>query len=196
MTRLALIRHAATAYNEEHRMQGRRDIPLSAAGRAAAGRWRMPPCLAGADWLTSPLARARETARLLGAVDAAVEPRLVEMDWGRWEGRTIAELRAEQGAAMAENEALGLDFRPEGGESPREVQVRIAPWLAEIAARGRPVCAVTHKGVIRAVFALASGWDMTGKPPARLDWSAAHIFTIAADGAPAVERLNLPLAAP
>ena len=196
MTRLALIRHAATAYNEERRMQGGRDVPLSAAGRAAASRWRIPPALAGADWLTSPLARARETARLLGAANAAIEPRLVEMNWGRWEGCTIAELRAGLGAAMAENEALGLDFRPEGGESPREVQARIVPWLAEIAARGRPVCAVTHKGVIRAVFALASGWGMTGKPPARLDWSAAQLFTLAADGAPAVEQLNLALAAP
>ncbi len=196
MTRLALIRHAATAYNEERRMQGRRDVPLSPAGRAAASRWRIPSALAGADWLTSPLARARETARLLGAGDAAMEPRLTEMDWGRWEGRKIAELRAEQGAAMAENEALGLDFRPAGGESPREVQARIAPWLAEIATRDRPVCAVTHKGVIRAVFALASGWDMTSKPPARLDWSAAQLFTLAADGAPVVEKLNLPLAVP
>ena len=196
MTRLALIRHAATAYNDEHRLQGRRDIPLSPAGRAAAGRWRIPPTLADADWLTSPLVRARETARLLGVADAAVEPRLMEMDWGDWEGRTIAELRHRQGAAMAANEALGLDFRPAGGESPREVQARLAPWLAEIAARRRAVCAVTHKGVIRAVFALASGWDMTGEPPARLDWSAAQLFTLAADGSPAVERLNLPLAAP
>ncbi|MFQ5957917.1 MAG: histidine phosphatase family protein [Alphaproteobacteria bacterium] len=195
MTRLALIRHAATAWSEGGRIQGRADLPLSPRGREAAARRRPPPELAGADWVSSPLARAYETARLMGAASIAREPRLIEMDWGRWEGRRLADLRAELGAAMAANEARGLDFRPDGGESPRDVQERIAPWLAAVAGRGRPVAAVTHKGVIRAVLALASGWDMTGKPPARLAWDCAHLFTLARDGAPAVERLNRRLAA-
>ena len=195
MTRLALIRHAATAWNEDGRMQGRADIPLSVAGRAAAASWRLPPDWADADWFSSPLERARETARLMGLSPVGDDPRLTEMEWGDWEGRRLAELRAELGAAMAANEARGLDFRPDGGESPRDVQARIAPWLAEVAIRGRPVAAVTHKGVIRAVLALASGWDMTGKPPARLDWDCAHLFTLAGDGTAAVERLNIPLTA-
>ena len=55
--------------------------------------------------------------------------------------------------------------------------------------------AQTHKGVIRALLALASGWDMTGKPPARLDWTRVHVFLLAADGSPAVGDLNLPLIA-
>lgn len=195
MTRLALIRHAATAWTEAGRIQGRTDVPLSPGGREAASRWRPPPELAQARWVSSPLARAYETARLLGAGDIGHEPRLIEMDWGRWEGRRLAELRAELGAAMAANEARGLDFRPDGGESPRDVQARIAPWLAGVAIRGRPVAAVTHKGVIRAVLALASGWDMTGKPPARLGWDCAHLFALAGDGTATVERLNIPLAA-
>ncbi len=195
MTRLALIRHAATTWTEAGRIQGRADVPLSPGGREAANRWRPPPELARARWVSSPLARAYQTARLLGAGDIGHEPRLIEMDWGRWEGRRLAELRAELGAAMAANEARGLDFRPDGGESPRDVQGRIAPWFAELAEDGGPVAAVTHKGVIRAVLALASGWDMTGKPPSRLAWDCAHLFTLARDGAPAVARLNLPLAA-
>ena len=193
MTRLALIRHAPTAWTEQGRIQGRTDVPLSPRGRAAAARRRPPAQLAGADWASSPLVRARNTARLMGVKHVAIEARLTEMNWGRWEGRRLAALRDELGAAMAENEARGLDFRPDGGESPRDVQARLAPWLAEVAARKRPLVAVTHKGVIRAIVAQATGWDMTGTLPAPLAWDCAHLFTLAADGAPAVERLNLPL---
>ena len=190
MTELALIRHGATAWSEEGRMQGRRDLPLSAAGRAALAGCRPPPELAGFAWLASPLRRAVETAVLL-AVAARSEPRLIEMDWGALEGLTLAELRARPGTAEAE--AAGLDFRPPGGESPREVQARVMPLLAEIAASGRSVAAVTHKGVIRAVLALACGWDMRGKAPARLDWSAVHRFRLDPAGRPVVLGLNLPL---
>ncbi len=193
MTLLALIRHGPTVYNEQGRMQGRIDQPLSAAGRDVVAGWRLPAELADGDWISSPLVRARETARLLGGTAPGVEPAIIEMDWGRWEGRRLEALRAELGEAMAINEARGLDFRPEGGESPRDVQARVAPWLAAVGKRGRRCLAVTHKGVIRAILARATGWDMTGKPPARLRRAAAHLFSVAADGGIAVERLNLPL---
>ena len=87
-------------------------------------------------------------------------------------------------------------FRPGGGEGPRAVQARLAPWLAELARAGRPVAVVSHKGVIRALYAQATGWDMTGDPPARLAWDCAHLFSLAADGTPAIAQLNLPLGAP
>jgi probable phosphoglycerate mutase len=45
--------------------------------------------------------------------------------------------------------------------------------------------------VIRAIFAHATGWDMRGKPPAKLDWTAVHWFRLAADGTPSVDRLNV-----
>jgi probable phosphoglycerate mutase len=196
MIRLALVRHAPTTYNHQGRMQGARDVPLSAEGRKSAASWAVPTELAGFIWQTSPLARTRDTARLMGIQNPTVEPRLIEMDWGRWEGRLIDELRAELGAEMADNEAGGLDFRPDGGESPREVQARLAPWLDEIAGAGHDTGAVTHKGVIRALFAQAMDWDMTGRPPARLDWTAAHVFIVDGHGRPTVERLNVSLAAP
>ena len=41
-----------------------------------------------------------------------------------------------------------------------------------------PTLAVTHRGVIRAILAEATGWDMRGKPPARLDWDAVHLFML------------------
>ncbi|MFQ5984175.1 MAG: histidine phosphatase family protein [Alphaproteobacteria bacterium] len=191
MTLLALLRHGATVWNEEGRIQGRRDGPLSQRGRAVVIAWRLPRELQGAKWFASPLLRACETARLLGVGAVAVDPRLVEMDWGRWEGRRLTELRETLGPGLAANEARGLDFRPDGGESPRDVQSRLRPWLTEVAAGARTTAAVTHKGVIRAVFALATDWDMTDKPPVRLDWASVHLFTVAGDGKPTVAQLNM-----
>jgi probable phosphoglycerate mutase len=186
--RLALLRHADTAWSAAGRIQGRSDIPLSDDGRAALRALTLPAACAGMRIVSSPLARCVETAALLGAPQAQREPRLAEMSWGAWEGRRLAELRVELGGAMAENEARGWDFRPHGGESPREVLERVRSWLAALK---EPTLAVTHRGVIRAVFAAASGWDMLGKPPARLDWKAVHFFSVQSDGTPAIERLNV-----
>jgi len=183
-----MLRHADTAWSAERRIQGRCDVPLNDAGRAALRSLRLPVECSDMQVVTSPLARCVETARLLGAPDAPREPRLAEMSWGAWEGRRLADLRAELGRAMEDNEARGWDFRPEGGESPREVLARVRSWLAGVR---QPTLAVTHRGVIRAVFASACGWDMLGKPPAKLDWGAVHLFRVAADGTPAIERLNV-----
>ena len=195
MTRLSLIRHGDTAWNEARRLQGRTDIPLSPRGRARLAGCAVTTELRSARWISSPLRRAVETARLLAGTDAAIEPRLIEMDWGEWEGRTLAELRTDLGAEMAANEARGLDFTPTGGESPRQVQARLRPWLADVAAHGEATVAVTHKGVIRAILALAANWDMMGKPPVKLDWRAAHAFSLDGDGNPAIESVNLALGA-
>lgn len=196
MTELALIRHAASLWNERGLIQGHTDITLSAAGAAAAAAWQVPAELAGFDWVASPLRRARETARLMLGRELRVEPALAEMAWGSWEGRSLAELHAAFGAAMRENERRGLDFRPPGGESPRDVQRRLEPWLRDIAARGRPTAAVTHKGVIRAVLGLATGWDFLGKPPVRFARAAAQLFALDEEGRPHLLRANIPLAPP
>ena len=191
---LVMLRHGPTQWNETGRIQGRSDQPLSAAGRAAVRGWRLPETFRAHRWIASPLARARETAALMGHQEATVEPALIECDWGQWEGSTLAELRARYGSEMAALEARGLDFRPPGGESPRDIQARLAPWLARIATEGQPLVAVCHKGVIRALTALASGWDMCGPPPEKIRDASAHCFLVDAKGRPTVERLNLPLA--
>ncbi len=196
MTILAVLRHGPTEWSAARRLQGRSDVPLSAEGREAVASWRLPPALAGCDWLTSPLGRAVETAAILGLAAPRREARLIEMASGAWEGLTLDELRAMPGAGLAAREAAGLDLRPPGGESPRQVQERLRPLLATLAQHGAAVGAITHKGVIRALFALAAGWDMLGKAPVRLDWQSAHLFRLDSDGNPAVERLNLSLRPP
>jgi broad specificity phosphatase PhoE len=185
--RVCLIRHASTGWNESSRIQGQTDIPLSPRGRAEVSAWRLPPGFAGAACLTSPLARARETAALLGFAAAPADARLAEMRWGTFEGRTLAELRAERGEAMRDLEALGLDFRPPGGESPRQVADRLSACLSELAATGRDHVIVTHKGVLRASLVLAVGWDMRGKPPLRYGPERALVFRLSPSGALAIE---------
>lgn len=187
---LVLIRHGPTALTEQGRIQGRSDPPLSDNGRAAVRAWRLPDTLRGFDWQASPLRRAAETAALLAPGAVVSEPRLIEMGWGAWEGSRLADLRRDGGAAMATAEARGLDFLPPGGESPRMVQDRLRPWLREIGVAGRPVAAVTHKGVIRALLALAAGWDMRGDPPARVGMGALQCLSVSPEGRPAILRLD------
>jgi probable phosphoglycerate mutase len=186
MTPLALLRHAETAWSRDGRIQGRTDLPLLEKISLS-----IPEACRGMRVVTSPLARCVQTAALIGAPHAPREPRIVEMDWGDWEGNTIKALRESLGQAMLDNEARGLDFRPPNGESPREVSLRVKSWLRELAAAGVPTLAVTHRGVIRALLAEATGWDMRGKPPFKLDWAAVHLFELARDGTPKVVQLNV-----
>jgi probable phosphoglycerate mutase len=189
MTLVAFLRHAPTAWNAAKRIQGHTDEPLSDAGRAWARQHRLPAELR--DWpvFSSPLLRAMETARLVGG-SPRPEPRLIEMNWGAAEGRTLADLRADPALAFAAAEDGGLDFRAPGGESPRDVQNRVGLWLAGL---DRPSVAVSHKGVIRAVMAAAEGWPMIGKAPVRLDWSCLQVFRVQPGGKVVPERYNLPL---
>lgn len=191
MTDLIIVRHGPTAWNAEGRIQGSIDQPLSEAGRARVAGWRLPPEAGERVWYASPKIRAWETARLLG-LDPLPEPRLVEMNWGDWEGMLIADLHGS-GLLPRRHDRLGLDFRPPGGESPRAMQDRLRPWLAEVAAQGRPAGAVAHSGLIRALYALATGWDLVAEPAHGLRDGCAHRFALAPDGTPSVLALNLPL---
>ena len=175
-----MVRHAPTAWNDAGRIQGRMDIPLSGDGRQSLARRRLPERFASYRVHSSPLVRAVETAALLGLEAPALDHRLMEMDWGEWEGRTRGAIAAADPGGVARNEAKGPDFLPPGGESPREVQARVVDWARDAAGRSSPgAVAITHKGVIRAVLGLACGWDLTGKPPASLDWTCAHRFRFA-----------------
>lgn len=172
MTQLLALRHAATDWNEQGLLQGRNDRPLSPAGRAAAAAWRLP--VFAQDWpaLCSPLKRAHQTA-LLMRLRPTVEPALVEMDWGNWEGRSLPELRSDGGGAFATAEAAGLDLQPPSGESPRKVAERLSAWLERLP---RDSVAVTHKGVLRALVHLATGWPFEGKIPVKAPAGTALLF--------------------
>ncbi len=191
MTYLALIRHGATEWNRKGLIQGHTDISLDDGGRAEVAGWTIPAELAGFHWISSPFERALETAEILSGVRPPTDARLGEMAWGDWEGRTLADLRAELGEEMAAREAKGLDFKAPGGESPREVQIRVQPLLAEIFAAGEDTVAVCHKGVIRAIYALAADWNMLGKPPEKLRNGCVQVFTLDETGHPSPHRLNL-----
>jgi len=190
----AVLRHASTDWNAERRLQGLTDTPLNAAGEADARAWRLPSPADGWKRLSSPLQRARRTAELLQpSAPVIVDSALREMSFGTWEGQTIAELRESVGAAFIAAENKGLDFQPPGGESPRAAMTRIGRWAASVAAAGQPVVAVSHKATIRALLALATGWDMMGRPPHKLDWRCLHFFSAHTDGRVSVDRLNVPL---
>lgn len=196
MTKVAIIRHAPTAWNREKRLQGHTDIGLGPEGRIVAASWQVPVAWQGWHLLVSPLARARETAAILFPEnEAVIEPSLREMSFGDWEGQRLSDLRADTGAGAEERESLGLDFRAPNGESPREVQQRLMPLLQRLAAEGRDTVLVSHKAVQRALYALATGWQMLDKPPVKLKDGRAHLFTLAADGMPTVAELNIQLGA-
>lgn len=192
-TPIAFIRHGPTDWNAEHRLQGRTDRPLSEDGRAQVAGWKVPDAYRGFDWVASPLSRARQTAEILGIEVQRLETAIVEMDWGDWEGHTRAELDEIYGEEVAQRAALGLDLRPHNGESPRDVRARVAAWAREIAAGGTPTGAVCHQGIIRAALSLATGWSMVGKPPAKMDWQALHLFHAYADGRFEIAALNVSL---
>ncbi|NQW02047.1 MAG: histidine phosphatase family protein [Rhodospirillales bacterium] len=174
MTHLLILRHGPTEWNALKRLQGRSDIPLSEAGRQEVRCWRLPAEFADYAWVSSPLLRAVQTAKLMGA-DPLITPALTEMSWGDWEGLIWQDLLAASDPVLDANRARGLDFRPANGESPRDVQNRLASWIAT---REKPTIAVTHKGVLQALYALATGWQMTNKSPVKIQDGCAHLFDV------------------
>ncbi|MBL4907848.1 MAG: histidine phosphatase family protein [Sneathiella sp.] len=190
MIPILFIRHGRTSWNADKKLQGRRDIPLSDEGRLLLKTLALPIEFSNYSWVSSPLSRAVETAKMLGADDLTIEDQLIEMDWGEWEGQRVKDLQRRLGAKMAKIESQGLHMKPPGGESPANVQHRLLPWIARVK---EPTIAVTHKGVIRAIKSLAYNWDMTDKSSVPFDWNCAHLFKINAQGLPVADRVNISL---
>ena len=193
MTQIALIRHGPTDWNAEHRLQGRTDRPLSDEGRVEVAGWRVPDAYREFQWVSSPLSRAQQTAEILSLRVDRLEPAIIEMDWGAWEGHTRSELEEIYGEEVSIRAAKGLDLRPHEGESPRDVRDRVAAWAREIAAAEQHTGAVCHQGIIRAALSLATGWSMVGKPPEKMDWASVHIFEADTDGGFHISALNVSL---
>jgi probable phosphoglycerate mutase len=191
--RIAFIRHGPTQWNDEGRLQGRQDIPLSEAGRLRMSALRPPAGFESARAYVSPLSRARETARLLGLADAVVDERLSEHGWGSWEGLTRDEILARDGQDAFERAGRGIDFTPKGGESTRELMARVGAFLGDVAKDESDAIAVAHRGILRTAYALATCWDMTSPTPAKLDLTCALILTLKPDGQAEISELNVPL---
>jgi broad specificity phosphatase PhoE len=130
------------------------DEPLDARGRDSIARLggRLPSCDVV---LRSPARCAADTAEGL-ALDARPEPALRDCDFGRWAGRSLAEVQTETPDAVAE---WLLDPRaaPHGGESFMDVMTRVGEWMEDLLAVDGSVLAITHALVIRAAIAHALG---------------------------------------
>jgi alpha-ribazole phosphatase len=128
---------------------GRLDLPADdPPAVAAALRGELPP---GLPVWSSPLQRCRVLAGLLHAAPA-IDARLMEMDFGDWEGRPWDSIpRAELDAWAADI----ADYAPPGGESPRQLQQRVLAFVATLAVAEAVL--VTHAGVIRSLHAYVSG---------------------------------------
>jgi 2,3-bisphosphoglycerate-dependent phosphoglycerate mutase len=166
-TTLLLIRHGETAWNAEHRIQGRLDVPLSTTGIWQTGRLAQRLADEAIDaviasdlaraWMTgAPLAEARGLAMV-------PDPRLRERAFGIFEGKTLDEIAAEHPQEFAAWRARDVHWRIPEGESGAEFIGRVLEALREIATShpGRTVAVVTHGGVLDVVYrnARALSWD-------------------------------------
>lgn len=157
---LVLLRHGSTRLNEARRYQGRLNRGLSDRGRAqarAAGRACRDAVIEPREVRTSPLRRAVETARL-AFPDARLQPdpRLVELDFGVFEGATCAENLARHGDAFRRWIDAPGTHPPPGGEALGALEARVRAWWEQWGRAGGAV-AVTHGGPLRVLVALHLG---------------------------------------
>ena len=156
---LVLVRHGDTEWSRSGRYQGRSDRTLTAEGRAQALDAALRLRDGGiSSMLTSPLRRARETADLiaerLGLGAPVVDPRLVEIDYGTWEGLTQAEVRLRWPDELRrwKHTADPDSAAAPGGESLGHVRERLRLFFLDpmwAAHSGRGVLIVSHTGPIR-----------------------------------------------
>ena len=191
--RLALLRHGPTLWNAQGRIQGHTDIPLSDEGLERMRGLLLPPPFEQARAFVSPSRRARQTAEAMGLRDATWDPRLMEQNWGSWEGLNRDGILARDGEDAFQRAGLRLAFRPPGGESTAELHDRVAAFLKDTAQGEEDAIAVAHLGVLRAAYALATGWDLSTPMPPDLDVSKVLILSLARDGTPSLDALNVPL---
>jgi len=156
-----LVRHGETEWSKNGRHTGRTDLPLTAAGEDD-GR-RLAARLAGVSFarvFSSPLTRAHRTAELAGFAPET-EPDLIEWNYGDYEGKTSAEIRASRPDWL-----LFRDGCP-GGESVAEVAARADRLAAKLKGLTGDVLCFAHGHMLRV---LASRW--VGQPVA----FAAHLL--------------------
>ncbi|SLN33706.1 histidine phosphatase family protein [Ruegeria meonggei] len=143
---LWFLRHGQTEWNRDYRLQGQLDSPLTEQGIAEARRQAliMPKILAGKPAIfASPLGRARQTADIaLAGADYTTDPRLMEIDAGRWQGRYRADIMAEHIEWQANGPtALDIYEAAEGGEGIVAFHDRICSFVKDLTG---PTVIVAH----------------------------------------------------
>jgi probable phosphoglycerate mutase len=153
---LFIARHGETVDNTSGLILGRRDPPLSEAGRAQSAKLAAQAAALEvvAIWC-SPLLRARQTAAV--AADAiAIEPTvlddLIESARGAWEGQSVARIAQTAPELHAAFEAGDTHFAFPGGESLLDQVRRTRRALDLVASGPRPALVVAHAGTIRAAL--------------------------------------------
>lgn len=157
-TRLFLVRHGATLWNDAGRFMGQTDIPLSPLGQKQAQA--VASRLAGlglAAVYSSDLARARETAAAIArmsGLSVILDPRLREVDGGAWAGLSLADARRQDADLFRRwmEDPMGVPLP--GGESYAAVMTRAWAATQEILERhrGQKVAIVGHGGSLRVII--------------------------------------------
>ena len=143
--RLTLVSHAMTDAMAAGRFPV--DEPLNDIGRRQLKTAARLDINGGMRQIAGPERRAHQTAQLLG-LRAATEPRLADLDCGRWCGQTLRAV----GPADLEMWLTDPARAPHGGESIVDLIQRVAGWLDSLTDNASPTVAVTHPAVIRAAI--------------------------------------------
>jgi broad specificity phosphatase PhoE len=186
------IRHGETEWNALGRLQGTRDIPLNDLGRVQASQAGniLSELLAydGHDrahipYVASPLGRARATMELvrqtlsLPAEGYALDDRLREIGYGKWEGSTLPEMEAADPSFYARRQTEKWTLAPEGGETYADVERRVRAWYDTVVT---DTVAVAHGGTARALM-VSLGFE-TPSSAVDLPIQQGAVYVFAPDG--------------
>jgi broad specificity phosphatase PhoE len=188
---LILVRHGESTGNAEGLLLGRMDAPLTERGRAQARA--LAPAMDGVTRVvSSPLARARETAEALGTgLPVEIDDRWVEVDYGEFDGRPLGSVPDEVWVRWRSDPG----YHPPGGESLREAGLRVRAaceelFGAESGARGRAaVVVVSHVSPIKLAACWALGLGEIGTWRLYLATASITKITWGTDG-PVLSRFN------
>jgi len=169
LSRLILIRHGQTAWHSDgvERAEGLADVDLDEVGlrQARATAARLSRWQAAAVY-SSPLKRALATAGILGArrgLEPRIEPGLIDIDYGRWQGMTHEEARADDPRVYDLWLRRPHQVTFPGGEDLARVRERAAGAVEALMAKHKEetVVLVSHKVVIKLLLCHFLGLDNT-----------------------------------
>lgn len=166
MLEIDLIRHGESVYNREGRVQGHTNSPLTDLGREQAYRVAWVLKDRGLEALyTSDLARARQTAEIIGDV-VGLEPMVLEgfreIALGRWEGKPIEEIRREDGKNLELWYSRPMEARIPGAEPLGAFEERVLATFQGVLERhsGGRIALVSHGGVLSVIVSHVLGLDL------------------------------------